>query len=183
MGISQSPEDIDAILHYWRGIGYLLGIEDKYNLCNGNVDEIKSMCESILQNKLKTSIIESPPQEAIEMSKGIVNSVRLYVRLLTYEGLIKYLFEVIQIQREIRLGLFSSFCYHSMKFTFNYLLHISLFAIILNNLLRLSIFLTNTNWRKNSIEKTLNKKYKIVFGQTLGSLQVQSTQSNTVITP
>jgi hypothetical protein len=177
MGISQKPEDIEAILHFWRGIGYLLGIEDKYNLCNGSVDEIKSLCELILEQKLKTSIIESPPEEATQMSRGIVNSIRFYVRLLTYESLTKYLFEIIKIQKEINLSLFGSICYRSMKITINYLLHITVFAFILNNLLRFSLFLTNTNWRKNSIEKSLNKKYKLVLAQTLQNSQNQRISS------
>ena len=176
MGLSLSPEDIDAILHFWRGIGYLLGIEDKYNLCNGNIDEIKSLCKSILQQKVKPSITELPPEEAVEMSRGIVNSIRLYARLLTYEALVKYLFEIIEIQNEIRLNLFAFICYHSMRITFNYLLHITIFAFILNNLLRFSLYLTNTNWRKKSIEKTLTKKYDIVFAQTLGNFKVKKIQ-------
>jgi hypothetical protein len=177
MGISQKPEDIEAILHFWRGIGYLLGIEDKYNLCNGSVDEVKSLCESILEKKLKTSIIESPPEEAIEMSRGIVNSIKLYVRLLTNEGLTKYLFEIIKIEKETHLGLFGSICYQSMKITLNYVLHITVFAFLLNNLLRFSLFLTNTNWRKNFIEKSLNKKYKIVLAQSLQNSQIQRISS------
>ena len=173
MGFSQSEEDLEAILHYWRGIGSLLGIEDKYNLCNGSVDEIKSMCALILEQKLKKSIIESPQREAIEMSKGIVKAIRVFVRILTYDGLIKYLFEVMDIQRDNRLNLFSRISYQLIRICFNYLLHLTLFALFFNNLLRLSIILVE--WRKKSIEKSLTKKYDLVLEPTL--------QTNTELIP
>lgn len=165
MGFSQSEEDLDAILHYWRGIGHLLGIEDRYNLCNGSVEEIKSICRMILEEKLKKSITDSPQRESIEMSKGIVKAVRVFVRVLTYDGLIKYLFEVMDIQTDNRLNLFSTVSYHLIKICFNYLLHITIFAMFFNNLLRLSIVLVE--WRKKSIEKSLTKKYDLVFEQNI----------------
>ena len=76
MGLSLSPEDMDAFLHFWRGIGYLLGIEDKYNLCNGNTDQIKLLCQLNLDKKLKPSITESRSEVSVEMSRAIVNSIR-----------------------------------------------------------------------------------------------------------
>lgn len=163
MGFSKSPQDMDAMLHFWRFIGYLLGIEDKYNLCDGSTDETKEMCELILEKKFKKSIIESPERDAIEMSRGIVNAIKTFVRLLTYDGITKYLFEVIDVQREIHLNFLSTICYYSLRITFNYLYIFFVFAFITNNLLRLSIFLTNTNWRKKSIEKSLTKKYNLVL--------------------
>ncbi|XP_054154306.1 uncharacterized protein LOC128952872 [Oppia nitens] len=79
VGFSESAKDLDALMHFWKGIGYLLGIEDKYNLCNGSVDETKELCQLILEKQLKKSIIETPVKESIDMSRGIVNSIKLYI--------------------------------------------------------------------------------------------------------
>lgn len=166
MGFSQNEEDLEAILHFWRGIGSILGIEDKYNLCSGSVEQIRLMCKTILEEKLKKSIVECPERQAIQMSKGIVQAVRVLVHVLTYDGLMRYLFEVMGIEmEERRVSALSTVSYHLMRVTFNHLLHWSLLALILNNLLRLSIFITNTNWRIKSIEKTLTRKYDLLLSQ------------------
>jgi hypothetical protein len=33
-GIKCSKDEQEDYIHYWRGLGYLLGLEDKYNVCN-----------------------------------------------------------------------------------------------------------------------------------------------------
>ena len=172
MGLSLSPEDMDAFLHFWRGIGYLLGIEDKYNLCNGNTDQMKSLCQFILDKKYKPSITESP-EVSNEMSRAIVNSFRPYIWILTYEGLIKYIYQIIDIQKDIKLNLFTFISYHILKFGFNYVLHIRIFSLIFNIFLRFVLYVVNTNWAKNYIEKSLAVKYDIVFTETFGNLKVE----------
>lgn len=164
---------MDALLHFWRCIGYLLGIEDKYNLCSGTYDEIKSVCDGILQKEMKLAITNSPPIEAVEMSRGIVYAVKSFIRTLTWEAFSKYLFEVIEIEREFHLTLFTSCSYYAMRFTFNYLLHFFLLTMFFNSLLRFALVLVN--WRKKSLMKSLEKKYKESF-ETLQHLCLQDVE-------
>lgn len=169
MGVSFSDEDLEALLHFWRAIGYLLGMDDKYNICIGNMEQIRNICKAIMENQIKKSIEGSHPKEAMEMSRGIVNAIKTYVRMITWEALIKYLFQVIQLQKHLSLSLYSTICYHSMYITFNYLLHIRIIAFALNYLLKLAIVLAN--WRKRTIEGILSQKYDIQFGDTIGKLE------------
>lgn len=174
MGIYCSREDLEALIHFWRGIGHLLGIEDRYNLCRGNFDDIQLLCQSILQKKIKTSIIDSPPREALEMSRGIVYAIKSLITLLTWESYIKYLLEVVSIQAEVRLNSFTKVSYQMMNVTFKYMLQLTVFRVFFNYLLKLAIILGNR--KKQVIEKRLTRKYPdIVLGQCLGQTQIAST--------
>lgn len=42
-----SQEDLDAFAHFWRGIGYLLGMEDDYNICNGSIEVVHTNCQKV----------------------------------------------------------------------------------------------------------------------------------------
>ncbi|XP_029163139.1 uncharacterized protein LOC114934621 [Nylanderia fulva] len=41
LGINASDEDITAYCHFWRCIGYALGMQDEYNFCRGSLEEIR----------------------------------------------------------------------------------------------------------------------------------------------
>ena len=37
-GVHCTDADLDDYVHFWRGIGYLLGIDDRFNLCSGGLE-------------------------------------------------------------------------------------------------------------------------------------------------
>ncbi len=41
-------EDLNAIRHLMYCVGKVLGVDDKYNLCSGDLDECKQYCKDIL---------------------------------------------------------------------------------------------------------------------------------------
>ncbi|GFY44299.1 DUF2236 domain-containing protein [Trichonephila inaurata madagascariensis] len=65
-----SDEDYDAVIHFWRTIGYLLGIEDKYNLCHGTYDQVVKACERVLHKEYKVRMIEADPL-SVRMGKSV----------------------------------------------------------------------------------------------------------------
>jgi len=47
-----TEEEFDAIIHFWRAIGYLLGIDDKYNICKGSLEEVRNLFQEFEQSIL-----------------------------------------------------------------------------------------------------------------------------------
>lgn len=39
-----TDEDLEGLVHFWRGLGWLLGVDDKYNFCRGSLAEVRSLC-------------------------------------------------------------------------------------------------------------------------------------------
>ncbi|XP_029668921.1 uncharacterized protein LOC115238899 [Formica exsecta] len=48
-----SDEDLEAFCHLWRGLGYLLGIEDQYNFCRGSLQDIRQRTDDFIEHWVK----------------------------------------------------------------------------------------------------------------------------------
>src|SRR6218665_2937729 len=44
-GIKCTKEELEDSVFFWRGIGYLLGIKDQFNICSGNYKETYRLCK------------------------------------------------------------------------------------------------------------------------------------------
>lgn len=141
MGFSGKIKNLERLIYFWRVIGHLLGIEDEYNLCNGDYATVRGNCAQIWERKFTRKLI-SMRKEAAEMSEQIVLSASHYVWLLRYRGLLKYLFEVTQLPTSSFQGLkrVEELFYYSLKLTVGTLLHYRLLAPLFNGLLRFAFY-------------------------------------------
>lgn len=51
-GIAGTYEQFDAYNHFWRLIGYLLGTEDRFNVCGETVEETRSRLQAMVEDML-----------------------------------------------------------------------------------------------------------------------------------
>ncbi|KAL7291963.1 hypothetical protein TKK_0014251 [Trichogramma kaykai] len=57
LGIHGATDDeLEAFCHVWRTIGYLLGIDDRYNYCRGTLEEIRSRTRDVLEFWVKPNL-------------------------------------------------------------------------------------------------------------------------------
>ncbi|XP_025073081.1 uncharacterized protein LOC105423077 isoform X1 [Pogonomyrmex barbatus] len=49
LGINATPEEMEGTVHLWRVIGSMLGMDDKFNLCTGTVQETRALCQRVLE--------------------------------------------------------------------------------------------------------------------------------------
>ena len=86
-GIKCSQEELTDYIFFWRGLGYLMGVDDRYNLCDGTFDEIHSLIKEIEQDLLLPSL-KSPPNEFEMMSEAYVEGTnRSKRRFMTKEAI------------------------------------------------------------------------------------------------
>lgn len=83
MGMKVKQEDLDAIVHMWRVLGHLLGIEDQYNLCtdsyDGTVQRLKEMFHHVV-----TPVMYKPPENHFhEMTEAMLSGLWSFVPLIT----------------------------------------------------------------------------------------------------
>lgn len=64
-GISSDPEKLFALCHFWRVIGYMIGIEDRYNVCNGDLETVTSRCQAIFRHIIVPGMLNSPQDEGM----------------------------------------------------------------------------------------------------------------------
>lgn len=83
-------EDMAAMFHFWRVIGYCLGMEDRFNLCDSDsVPEIKATCAHLYHHKWMP-VIRKQYSVGINMSRDIVTAMNKIDKGLEYNALMRY---------------------------------------------------------------------------------------------
>lgn len=50
-GLTFEPDNLMALCHFWRVVGYMIGIDDRFNLCNSDsLEVITSRCNAIFKH-------------------------------------------------------------------------------------------------------------------------------------
>ncbi|CAH2259780.1 jg24338 [Pararge aegeria aegeria] len=60
--------DWDAYNHCWKVIGHMIGLEDRYNICQDTYEETRQVCQ-ILQDRVFTPCLENVPEYFEHMSR------------------------------------------------------------------------------------------------------------------
>lgn len=83
LGIKCKPEDLEAIVHMWRVLGYMLGIEDQFNLCTDSYEGTVTRVKEVL-NHIVTPVMYKPPDTNFhEMVDALLSGLWSYVPLIT----------------------------------------------------------------------------------------------------
>ncbi|XP_022248873.1 uncharacterized protein LOC106465301 [Limulus polyphemus] len=89
LGIYCSQEDLESLVHFWRGVGYQLGIDDRFNICDGSLVETEAVFHKIMDIVWKPTI-KSPLPEAVQMSKDIIQAMSIVIPFLHWTAMMKF---------------------------------------------------------------------------------------------
>lgn len=79
IGIAHASKyDLECFVHFWRVIGYALGIEDRFNICRGSFQETKAICEEMFQKALLPNVYKSTDQYLF-MSNAMVRGINAFI--------------------------------------------------------------------------------------------------------
>ena len=159
-GIRWSPYDLECVIHFWRLIGHLLGIQDQYNLCSRPATQVKEMCAVILQQEMKAAFVEGNKRgtTSSQMSRGILESIRPYVPLIRWDAYLKYLATLLDSEeKHMKLNVKGDLIFRSMSVTLQVLVRNSLVGHAMNYLLRRAI--RKAHRKRAKIAQRLEKKY------------------------
>lgn len=155
-----SDYDLKCVLHFWRCVGYLLGVKDEYNICNEQkLDEVKAYFNLILEKEMKHALIHEIRPESALMGDAIIESIRTFIPVLKTNGFKRYLFDILSVQSDDldeSMNWLNNFNYHLMNFHFKYGLSFPLVPSIFNKLLKMAI--NRTTIREEKICIFLSKK-------------------------
>ncbi|XP_067131876.1 uncharacterized protein [Centruroides vittatus] len=121
IGLYCSKEESECLIHLWRCIGYLLGMDDRFNICDGNYEESFQLYRKIIHEDIKWRLLK-PNEEGMAMSKDIVTALRTEIPLMSWLGLRRYWFEILELPVDFSLGLYDIICYWFYNLLFGVLL-------------------------------------------------------------
>ncbi|EZA48033.1 hypothetical protein X777_14446 [Ooceraea biroi] len=130
-----NEEDLEAFCHLWRGIGYLLGIEDQYNFCNDSLQEVRQRCRDMIEYWVKTNLrMVTPEWEHMSMCLFEGTSYIMSIKL-NYKIFLMWMCDVLELDMR---RFYDSFClvekvmYNLLKFALRYLTRLPGFLPLLN---------------------------------------------------
>jgi len=89
LGVQYNKEDLDAYCHFWRVIGYMLGIKDEFNLCT---DSLKTTLPRVnnIRNVIYANYLQNPTPSFIPMTKYVVDGLWCFNPGLDYDAMMYY---------------------------------------------------------------------------------------------
>lgn len=90
LGIKRTDPDEAALIHFWRVLGYMLGMEDRFNVCTNSVEQTKARLEIILVKHLRPSL-ETAPQLFYDMAQVLVDGLWSYNIMLNTNAFVYFI--------------------------------------------------------------------------------------------
>jgi len=155
-----TEEELEGFVHLWRGLGYLLGIEDRFNFCNGTLEEVRRRCHYLVENWVKPSF-QHVTEDWEHMSRCMVEGVSYYVPGVSFEVSMLYLCWVLDIPAPrlyASLTWGQTIMFAIMKMTMSFTLRIPGMLPLHNWLLRRSLQCASS-WSSQHLKKLESKTY------------------------
>ncbi|CAH1792368.1 unnamed protein product [Owenia fusiformis] len=94
-----TKEDLEDYVFYWRGIGYLLGIDDQYNICSNGLEESTAICKEI-ERKLLLPALENPPKDFQKMLDAYITGNNLIpgFQFISERGTMAFIYAVMGVE-------------------------------------------------------------------------------------
>lgn len=99
--VDASDQELLDFIHVWRTIGSLLGIPDRYNICQFDTDihHTEAVLEGVCVRWLKPALL-SPPEEFESMSRALINGCWCMMPVLEYDSYLHFTQEMAGIKPE-----------------------------------------------------------------------------------
>ncbi|CAD6208767.1 GSCOCG00003575001-RA-CDS [Cotesia congregata] len=161
-----TDQDLDDFCHVWRGIGYLLGIEDEFNYCGGTLEEIKQLSADYLNQWVKPNLRDITP-EWEHMMRCITVGMQYYFPGSSYEVSLLYLTELLNLDMPLlrsSLSYRDRFKFNITKFTMYYATRSPRVKEFLNSRLNKSIdrALKFTEEKHSELRKKSSKTLSVI---------------------
>uniref|UniRef100_A0A182KG29 DUF2236 domain-containing protein n=1 Tax=Anopheles christyi TaxID=43041 RepID=A0A182KG29_9DIPT len=78
-------EDREAFVHFWAVIGFMLGVQDEYNMCLNRLEVVEMICHVVIRYVFIPSL-QLETQLLRHMMRAIVEAFAPYMPFLSYES-------------------------------------------------------------------------------------------------
>ncbi|XP_066973780.1 uncharacterized protein [Macrobrachium rosenbergii] len=85
-----TEEEFAGFIHFWRGIGWLLGIDDKYNFCRGSVKETRALCLEV-ERKIAMAFLAEADWNYEHMATSLLTGMSYVAKSMSFPAMFRYL--------------------------------------------------------------------------------------------
>ena len=155
-----TKEELTSLIHFWRVMGYLNGIEDRFNLCEGDYDYTRLLFEKVWEQVYRPVVVSNPhpAPTGYEMCKGLLIALRVYNPSLKWVCFMKYWSKVLKIPADIKIeSPRNKLRYQLMKFSLGTLFKLKFFHSLYGSLFRRNRKRQEEQWKE--VEEKMRTQY------------------------
>lgn len=175
---SATKEELEGFLHLWRSIGYLLGIEDRFNFCTGTLEEVVQRCHSVIDYWVKPNF-QHITEDWEHMSRCLTEGLTYYLLpSVSFESTIMYLCWIMEIPMPNLMASLSwteTFVFHFIKFAMTVLLTLPGVLPIANWLLRYALARASS-MTPEELKKLEGKKHEYQIAKVFKSEETEENK-------
>ncbi|XP_045119469.1 uncharacterized protein LOC123509309 [Portunus trituberculatus] len=115
-----TEEEFKGLVHFWRGLGWLLGIKDQFNFCSGSVEETRELCLEVERHIFLPRLSEAN-WDYEHMVDCLISGIGQFLPMLSLPAMFKYLSYTLDIPTPSlsrRMSWRHVLQYWMMRFTF-----------------------------------------------------------------
>lgn len=172
-----SQKDFQSFIHFWRVIGYCLGIEERFNLCHydHSYESTVYLCQLMYDQEYHPICSRQFPQKfptfGFDMSLGLVKAMKSLAPLLSLDGLLRYTYRHVLKIENVNIDVKSRSGYRNLIYMIRVLMKYSFFHYVISWIL--SACLVLVSFREKAITMYLEKMYsKINYVEDIKSCPV-----------
>ncbi|CAG9821186.1 unnamed protein product [Phaedon cochleariae] len=95
-----SEEELKGFIHLWRAVGYVLGIEDRFNICRESVKETKEICEELMRRVFIPGL-QQPGDDFYNVAKVVVEGFRGMIPGLHLDNMLHYTHMIMESNEDV----------------------------------------------------------------------------------
>uniref|UniRef100_A0A2C9LBT7 ER-bound oxygenase mpaB/mpaB'/Rubber oxygenase catalytic domain-containing protein n=1 Tax=Biomphalaria glabrata TaxID=6526 RepID=A0A2C9LBT7_BIOGL len=132
-GIKCKESDLDDYVYFWYGIGHLLGIQKKYNICAHGFHQAKRFCRDV-EFDVKHRYLHDPPIEFFTLMHALIRAFNPieWVYIFTFPVVLK-LFHCLDNYKWLHISFFDYLRFYMLKLFFFIMRHSDKFKRLLNH--------------------------------------------------
>lgn len=89
LGIQVNRDDIEAFVHFWRVVGHMIGIQDKFNLCTNSYETTRPRL-ALMMRQIYQPYLENTSHEFMSMTKALLEGLWCYNPMLDTDAMIYF---------------------------------------------------------------------------------------------
>ncbi|XP_050518450.1 uncharacterized protein LOC114334048 [Diabrotica virgifera virgifera] len=142
-----TEEEWKAFIHVWRVVGYLMGIEERFNICRESVEETKEICNLLIDRSFFPQV-EKRDRTYLKMSRHLIHGLWTMNPILRYKVMMNYLYDLLKPVDDNNNQKILESKEHKKLFDMSLLLRFRFWIIgfVLTIVLKYSIFRIIFNW-------------------------------------
>ncbi|KAI4467254.1 ER-bound oxygenase [Holotrichia oblita] len=90
-----ADQDLEGFVHFWRVIGHLLGIEERFNICRDSLAETKEICDEFIQEIFRPTVLKWDPV-FLNMTEALTDGLWCMMPVLNKNVCLQYVYQMVR---------------------------------------------------------------------------------------